>query len=167
MTKSVRIHSIFIITILIIVLCNCATTQTDSSSSSKVKENANSVTREQFYGVWRINMGDYSIVINLSKESWEASYPEGIYFGSYYTIDQLTWVPVENEDPATKDQYPMGYYITGTVSQMYNSTTGLRKIGAFIQGQQYTYIIYLKKDKAAFLRKETNNTTTYVFTKFE
>jgi hypothetical protein len=140
---------------VIMVLVGCTTSQTRSSSTSKISKGSTSIAQEQFYGVWRNIRGESTLNVNLSKDSWIATYTDG---NSYYTIAQLTWIPAKNDDPATKDMYPEGYYITGTASLVYNVT--------LTPGEQRTYTIYLNKDKTAFLRRDTGS-TSFVFTKVE
>lgn len=133
--------NVFVFTTIMVFLAGCSKGTIDS---------------KLFYGTWQNTRGDGTITITLSKESWVGLYTDG---GGTYTVDQLSWVPAVNDDPATKGDYPLGYYITGTVSQLYNITD-------IKLGEQRTFIIYLNKGKTSFLRK-MNNLSDYVFTKIE
>jgi hypothetical protein len=137
--------SIFTITVLMVVLTSCSN---------------GSINQKFFYGSWQ-NIRDVSeggtLKVTLSADSWNAVYTDS---DGHYTVDQLSWVAAANDDPATKGEYPKGYYITGTASRVQN-------INSLSLGQQRTFRIYLNKDKTAFLRKNENNLSDYVFTKVE
>jgi hypothetical protein len=117
------------------------------------------VNAEYFYGKWENNRSSGMMTVDLSAESWKAVYSDSI---NSYTIERLTWKPVVNNDPVTKDEYPRGYYITGTAAQVNN-------ISNLETGQQRTWAIYISKDKKKFLRKQpdTQDGADFVFTKIE
>jgi hypothetical protein len=112
-----------------------------------------------FYGKWENNRSSGMMTVDLSAESWKATYSDS---ANSYTIEGLTWKPVVNDDPVTKDEYPKGYYVTGTSSQVNN-------ISKLETGQQRTCAIYMSKDKKKFLRKQPNvqDGADFVFTKIE
>jgi hypothetical protein len=112
-----------------------------------------------FYGKWENNRSSGMMTVELSAESWKAAYSDS---SDSYTIDGLIWKPVVNSDPVTKDEYPKGYYITGTATHVKNITN-------LEIGQQRTWAIYISKDKKKFLRRQQNvqDGPDFVFTKIE
>ena len=132
--------------ILILILAGCR-------STGKVVDDF-----LDFYGSWQNVRGSTTMKVTISKESWVGKSEAG-----YYTLEQLSWSPVINEDPKTNGDYPKGYCVTGTASQVKN-------IGDLKDGQIQTFMIYMNKDKTAMLRKSNNSSDLYpnaVFTKVE
>jgi len=110
----------------------------------------------QFYGVWQNKRENGMLKVELTEKSWSGKIEES---SSYYVIDNLSWSSAVNDAPITKENYPKGYYITGTVSSVKN-------IRNLIVGQQQTYAIFMNKDKTAFLRK-SKDSSDFIFTKAE
>ena len=111
-----------------------------------------------FCGNWQNNRGSTTMKVTISKETWVGKSEAG-----YYIIEQLSWIPAINDDPKTNSDYPNGYSVTGTASQVKN-------ISDLKNGQQQTFMIYMNKDKTAILRKSNNKTDLYpnaVFTKID
>jgi len=111
-----------------------------------------------FYGNWQNFRGSTTMKVTISKEAWVGKSEAG-----YYVIEQLSWSPTINDDPKTSDDYPNGYSVTGTASQVKN-------ISDLKNGQMQTFMIYINKDKTAILRKSNNKFDLYpnaVFTKVE
>jgi len=132
--------------IIFIILAGCR-------STGKVVDDP-----KYFYGSWENVRGSTTMKVTISKESWVGKSEAG-----YYTLEQLSWSPVINNDPKTNGDYPKGYYVTGTASQVKN-------IGDLKDGQIQTFMIYMNKDKTAILRKSNNSSDLYpnaVFTKVE
>jgi hypothetical protein len=52
-------------------------------------------------------------------------------------VSDIKWVPAYNEDPATKEDFPNGFYVTGIISKSYNNQSKmgvLQKNTLFISG---------------------------------
>jgi len=78
----------------------------DSSSTSGISQN-------DFYGVWFAS-NTYSINAN------EITVQSGQVNSAWFRISNLTWTKLNNQDDETKEFYPTGYRINGSVSG-YNS----------------------------------------------
>jgi hypothetical protein len=123
-------------------------------------EKANNV--KDFYGKWESRRGSGNtdiLIVDISAESWKGQYSGGS--ANSYTIEGLTWVTVVNNDPVTKNEYPKGYYMSGTATQVNN-------IDGISVGIQITFELYMSKDKTKFYRKQNNNPiggADYIFTK--
>jgi hypothetical protein len=90
----------------------------------------NKPNEKDFYGKWQSRRDTGLLTVDISAESWKGQYSEGS--SSSYTIEGLTWKPLINKDPVTKEEYPSGYYINGTATQVY-------KITNLLMGEQKTY----------------------------
>jgi hypothetical protein len=112
---------------------------------------------KNFYGKWQNIRSSGAIFVEISAESWKATYEN---LSSFYAIEGLTWVPFMNKDPVTKNEYPNGYYISGTATQVNN-------IDDLKMGQQQTFEIFLSKDKTKMLRKNDEGLPDYIFSKIE
>jgi len=144
MAKNLRT---FLIGLILIILAGCR-------SAGKVVED----DPRHFFGDWQNVRNSTTMKITISKDSWIGKSEAG-----YYTLNQLSWAPAVNDDPKTNGDYPKGYCVTGTASQVKN-------IGDLKDGQIQTFMIYMNKDKTAILRKSNNPTDLYpnaVFTKVE
>jgi hypothetical protein len=133
--------------VILIILAGCRSTGKVVDDDSKC-----------FYGDWQNVRSSTTMKITISKDSWIGKSEAG-----YYTLDQLSWTPAINDDPKTSGDYPKGYCVTGTASQVKN-------IGDLKDGQIQTFMIYMNKDKTAMLRKSNNSSDLYpnaVFTKVE
>jgi len=121
------------------------------------------INLNHFYGQWKSTRSSGTIFVNLSSETWIAKYDNS---SNSYTIEGLIWKVIKNTDSITKDEYPSGYSITGTVSQVNN-------ISDIELGEQRTFLLFLNKDKTKMLRKQTgayaNSTGSpdYIFSKVE
>jgi hypothetical protein len=139
--------SLFVLIMIILAGCRSTDKVTDDSSDSTY-----------FYGNWQNVRGSTTMKVTLSKESWVGKSEAG-----YYTLEQLSWIPTINDDPKTNSDYPNGYSVTGTASQVKN-------ISDLKNGQLQTFLIYMNKDKTAILRKSSNSSDLYpnaVFTKVD
>jgi len=135
-----------LIVIIMIILAGCR-------STGKVIDDST-----YFYGNWQNVRGSTIMKVTISKDAWIGKSEAG-----YYVIEQLSWSPTTNEDPKTNGDYPNGYSITGTASQVKN-------ISDLKDGQLQTFMIYMNKDKTAILRKSNNSSDLYpnaIFTKVE
>jgi hypothetical protein len=145
-SKSFTRKAVFIFVLIMIVLAGCP-------STGKVADDS-----INFYGDWQNVRGKTIMRVTISKETWVGKSEAG-----YYVIEQLSWIPTINDDPKTSGDYPNGYYVTGTASQVKN-------ISDLKNGQQQTFMLYMNKDKTAILRKTNNTTDLYpnaVFTKID
>jgi len=121
------------------------------------------INLNNFYGKWKSTRDSGTLFVNLSSETWVAKYDNS---SSSYTIEELIWKKIKNNDSITKDEYPSGYSITGTVSQVNN-------ISDIKLGELSTFLLFLNKDKTKMLRKSTgayaNSTGSpdYIFSKVE
>ena len=135
--------------VLILILTGCRSTgKTDKAVDDFL----------DFYGSWQNVRSSTTMKITISKDSWVGKSEAG-----YYTLERLSWSPAVNDDPKTSGDYPKGYCVTGTASQVKN-------IGDLKDGQIQTFMIYMNKDKTAMLRKSNNPSDLYpnaVFTKVE
>ena len=69
------------------------------------------VTEADYYGTWKYEFSGFSVQVTLSANKL-------IYVNSAlqtYTIENLTWAPVNNPSGAHIANYPTGYKITGTL----------------------------------------------------
>jgi hypothetical protein len=146
-----KVASIFIL--IMIILAGCRSTVSSPMDTVKVIDDS-----IYFYGSWQNVRSNTTMKVTISKESWVGKSEAG-----YYIIEQLSWVPATNDDPKTNGDYPKGYYVTGTASQVKN-------ISDLKNGQQQTFMIYMNKDKTTILRKSNNSSDLYpnaVFTKVD
>jgi hypothetical protein len=136
--------SLFVLIMIILTGCRSTGEVTDDST--------------YFYGNWQNNRGSTIMKVTISKESWVGKSEAG-----YYVIEQLSWIPTINDDPKTNGNYPNGYSVTGTASQVKN-------ISDLKNGQLQTFMIYMNNDKTAILRKSNNPSDVYpnaVFTQVD
>jgi len=142
-----------LIGLIMIILTGCRSTQNLPKDTDKVADNST-----YFYGNWQNVRNSTTMKVTISKDSWVGKSEAG-----YYIIEQLSWVPTLNDDPKTNGDYPNGYTVTGTASQVKN-------ISDLKNGQLQTFLIYMNKDKTAILRKSNNTSDLYpnaVFTKVD
>jgi hypothetical protein len=142
-----------LIVLTMIILTGCRSNLRLSNDTGNVTDDS-----KYFYGNWQNVRNSTTMKVTISKETWVGKSEAG-----YYLIDQLSWVPAINDDPKTNSDYPKGYYVTGTASQVKN-------ISDLKNGQQQTFLIYMNKDKTSILRKSNNSSDLYpnaVFTKIE
>ena len=145
-SKTITRKAAYLIIIILIILAGCR-------STTKVADDS-----INFYGNWQNFRGSTTMKVTISKESWVGKSEAG-----YYIIDQLSWIPATNDDPKTNVDYPNGYSVTGTASQVKN-------ISDLKNGQLQTFMLYMNKDKTAILRKSNNTSDIYpnaVFTKID
>jgi hypothetical protein len=108
---------------------------------------------KNFYGKWQNTRDIGTLSVELSKEAWEARYENG----DYYILSELSWTKTKNNDPATKNEYPNGFYIVGTVTESKN-------ISDIQKGEQHTFTLFLNKNKTKIFRKR-ENLPDFVFNK--
>jgi len=145
-SKSFTWKAFFLFVLIMIILAGCR-------STGKVADDS-----VNFYGDWQNVRGKTIMKVTISKESWVGKSEAG-----YYVIEQLSWIPAINDDPKTNNDYPNGFSVTGTASQVKN-------ISDLRNGQQQTFMLYMNKDKTALLRKSNNMSDLYpnaVFTKID
>ena len=143
----------FLFVLIMIILAGCRSAPNSPKSTDIVIDDST-----YFYGNWQNYRGSTTMKVTISKESWVGKSEAG-----YYIIDQLSWIPATNDDPKTNNDYPKGYTVTGTASQVKN-------ISDLKNGQLQTFIIYINNDKTAILRKSNNTSDLYpnaVFTKVD
>ncbi|MBM3431668.1 MAG: hypothetical protein FJX92_01525 [Bacteroidetes bacterium] len=89
---------------------------------------------KSYYGSWESIRENKARNLDLSENSLAFKW---LYNGSGYTVSDIKWVPAYNEDPATNQDFPNGFYVTGIVSKSYNNETKmglLQKNTLFISG---------------------------------
>jgi hypothetical protein len=151
--KTFKWKAAFLFIIIMIILTGCRSSLNLSNVTDIVTDDS-----KYFYGNWQNVRSSTTMKVTISKETWVGKSEAG-----YYIIDQLSWVPSINDDPKTNGDYPKGYSVTGTASQVKN-------IGDLKNGQLQTFVIYMNKEKTAILRKSNNTSDLYpnaVFTKIE
>jgi len=115
--------------------------------------------KEYYFGTWENTRDAGTIQITISEDSIIGRYVSGSASGANYTLDKLIWVKKTNEDPSIKGMYPNGFFVTGTVTNVNNITN-------LSLGEQLTWMIYINKDKNAFIRMQENQ-PNFIFNKIE
>jgi hypothetical protein len=118
------------------------------SAADKSKSGTASLTlvpsRESVYGGWRVRRNENTLTITLAADSLTGRYSGG----QNYTLEDLSWLPAVNEVAATRDEYPAGYIISGTATQVYGIS-----VSVLDRGQQSSFEWYLHRDGTKMLRQ--------------
>jgi hypothetical protein len=121
---------------------------TSKATTVKVKIEAN---KKSFYGSWTSVKENKDRTLDISENSLVFKY---LYNGSGYTVSDLKWVPVYNDDPATKEDFPSGFYATGNISKSYNNES---KMGVLQKN-----VFFISLDGSRILRMVDNDTSNQV-----
>jgi hypothetical protein len=73
------------------------------------------VTESDFYGRWE---RDFTVTIASDMLIGTSTHPDYPYS---YTMENLVWTPITNPSGEYKDTYPIGYKITGELTQLSGS----------------------------------------------
>ncbi len=104
------------------------------------------VNQKYLLGNWSSVVDNKKINLILSNDSWVCKY----FDGDSYSIGGLNWTFVNNDDIATKDEFPDGYIISGTVDKVRGSFNNV------FQGKVNRFKLFLTKDYSKFLRVDMN-----------
>ncbi len=118
-----------------------AADDTTKSNSYAIKITLNP---KVFYGIWHSSRDGNNRTATITPDSWEFRHQDGRFYGSFYTILGLKWVPVVNDNPATKDDFPEGYIVSGSINKVY-------KVDAQV-GVLETNYFFINRDKTKLLR---------------
>jgi len=66
-----------------------------------------------YFGSWSL----FDITYVFSADELEMT---NTSLGSHVKVSIIAWTEVDNSNPVTKDEYPLGYKITGTISESSN-----------------------------------------------
>jgi len=118
------------------------------------------INQKYLFGNWSTIAEFDKMNLSISNDSWINKYSNG-YF---YSIGDLNWTFVNNDDIATKDNFPHGYVISGTVDMV-----GGNILNAY-KGKVVRFKLFLNKDYSKFLRvdmkaDETKRGIDRIFTK--
>jgi hypothetical protein len=121
------------------------------SAADKSKSATASLTlvpsRESIYGDWR---GTRRIVLTDDTLTGYIEY-------SSFKLEDLSWLPAVNEEAATRDEYPSGYIISGTLTEVY-------RVGNLNRGQQHSDKWYLHRDGTKIILQQR---TSHVLNRVE
>ena len=105
------------------------------------------------------------IIQTISETSFKHAH--SVDLSKYLVVGNLKWTAILNDDPATKDDYPYGYTITGRVTENTDPSYGeLQGLGCQVGdtwGTGYEY--YLHTDGSKYICRNSPTTIEYEFTK--
>jgi hypothetical protein len=114
-----------------------AADDTTKSNSYAIKITLNP---KVFYGIWHSSRDGNNRTATITPDSWDFRYQDG----KFYTILGLKWVPIANENPATKDDFPEGYIVSGSISKVNNINVQV--------GVLESNYFFINRDKTKLLR---------------
>jgi hypothetical protein len=110
---------------------------------------------DALYGAWRVRRSGGTMTLTISAESLTGRYNNG----NNYTIEDLSWTAVENDDPATRDEYPLGYLAGGRATRVY-------RVSRLSLGEQRSFRFYPNVEGTKLLRVMEGE-ADYVFDRVE
>jgi hypothetical protein len=98
-----------------------------------------------FYGIWK---NENNVIRELSSNKLEVQSSEWSF-----TLTISSWTAVSNTNEETKTEYPNGYKISGTITQMFRGPLGsdVYEGGVPDIGEYYSEIYYLNVNKGCFI----------------
>jgi len=112
---------------------------TSKSAVSNIKLTLNP---ELFYGTWLSSVDGFDRSGVQTKDEWNQTYGTG---RNSYSVIELSWTPIINEDLATKNEFPEGYLTIGTTDKVKN-------ISDMVSGVLLQTKFFINKEKTKLLR---------------
>ena len=116
----------------------------EDTSKSETRNIKIQIDPKYFYGTWKSIRENKSRNLILTENSLIFNYILDYRGITSYTVSELKWIPAYNDDPATKDDFPSGFYATGIVSK---SVLNLMNTGVLQKN-----ILFISKDRKKLLR---------------
>ena len=97
---------------------------------------------ELFYGTWLSSVAGFNRTGVQTKDEWNQTYGTG---RNSFSVIELSWTPIINEDLGTKNEFPEGYLTIGTTDKV-NNISDLSS-GVLMQTK-----FFINKEKTKLLR---------------